>query len=126
MAIINAHSDGQLDFDALIASIRCLYPNTTVTVTDYWAERIASLTATARAEGWPVPNPSLTCSVLLSEENGLERQITIPMREGLAFTGRVNRHGGLFMAMQFSPSDVVPLVELLVAAGLRVEVVGAR
>ena len=67
MAFITAQADGRLDFDALIASIGRLHPGTAVTVPDYYAARLASATATARAEGWPVPNPSLTCLAKSSE-----------------------------------------------------------
>ena len=125
MAFITAQADGRLDFDALIASIGRFHPGTAVTVPDYYAARLASATATARAEGWPVPNPSLTCLAKLSEEHGVQRKITIPIRDGLTLTGRVDRLGVLFTAERFSRAEVAPLVELLAAAGLSVEIGGA-
>ena len=125
MAFITAQADGQLDFDFLIASIGRLYSGTAITALDYYAARIASAMATAQAEGWPIPNPALDCLARVSEEHGVQRQIAVPIREGLALTGRVDRLGCLFTAERFSRADVGPLVELLVAAGLRIEVGGA-
>ena len=125
MASIIGRGGGGLDFDALIAAIGRLHPGTAVTVPDYWANRIASATATALAEGWPVPNPSLTCSALLAEEQGLQRQVAVPVRDGLTLTGRVGRDGLTLTAGWFTAAEVGPLVALLAAAGLSVEVGGA-
>jgi hypothetical protein len=122
VAFIAAHANGQLDFDTLIASIRLLYSVTAVTVADYYAARIARQTEIASARGLPVPNPALECTIRVAAEQGLQREIAVPIREGLTLRGRVDRHGCLFTAERFSRSEVEPLVELLAAAGLGVEV----
>jgi hypothetical protein len=122
VAFIGADADGRLDFDALITAIGQLYPGTQVTVPDYYAARIAREAEAARARGRPGPNPALECTVRVAEEHGLQRQINVPVREGLSLTGRVDRFGCLFTAERFSRAEVGPLVELLVRAGLSVKV----
>ena len=126
MAFITAGADGRLNFDALIAAIARRYPGTAVSESDYYAARIAHEAAAARARGQPSSNPALDCTVRVAAEHGLQRQITVPIRDGLALTGRVDRLGCLFTAKQFAAADVGPLVELLTAAGLTVEVGGAE
>lgn len=126
MAFITASTDRGLDFDALIVAIGHGYPGTAVTEPDYFAARIAREKAAARARGWRSPNPSLDCTVRVAAEHGLQRQITVPVRDGLVLTGRVDRLGCLFTAERFAATDVAPLVELLTATGLAVEVGGAE
>src|SRR4051794_30216605 len=101
------------------------YPGTAVTEPNYYAARIAREAAAARARGRTGPNPALDCTIRVAAEHGLQRQITVPVRDGLALTGRVDRLGCLFTAYHFLAADVGRLIEVLAAAGLNVEVGGA-
>lgn len=118
---IVAHANGNLDFDALIASICQLYPGSEITEVDYYAARIARQIEIAEKRGMPIPNPPLDCMSRVSEEHGLQRQIAVPIHEGLCLTGRIDRFGCLFNGPEFTRAEVQPLLDLLAAAGLAVQ-----
>lgn len=126
MAFLLAQFDGNLDFDALIESIRGVFPETSVIKPDYYADLLARQKAFAREQGWKETIAPIECTERVAAEMGLQRQIRVPIRPGLSLTGRIDRYGCFFTADWFLEQDVAPLAELLTAAGLEVEVVAAK
>jgi hypothetical protein len=121
---ILGHADGALDFDALIASIRDLYPGTEVTQPDYYTARIAHETEIAREVGMPVPNVVIECTSRVSKEHGLQREFSVPIRDGASMIGRADRLGCVLSGEGISQRDVMVLDSLFRRAGMIVELVG--
>jgi hypothetical protein len=126
MTYVSARADGNLDFDALIELIRQRYADTVVTDADYYASRIARQTKNSKALGMQIPNAPLDCTIRISKEHGVQRQIQIPIREGLRLYGRLDRLGCLFgintdATEAPTKGDIQPLVEILKDARLRIE-----
>jgi hypothetical protein len=118
---ILGHADGALDFDALIAAIRDLYPGTEVTQPDYYTARIARETEIAREVGMPVPNVVIECTTRISKEHGLQREFSVPIRDGTSMTGRADRLGCVLSGERISQHDVKVLDGLFRRAGMIVE-----
>jgi len=125
MAYIMGHADGQLDFDKLIEVICQRYPEARVTDPDYYATRIARQIETSKSLGMPIPNAPLECTMRVSAEHGVQRDLLLPIRPGLSVRGRLDRHGCLFTTIQPAESETLedfgPLIGLLNDAQLRVE-----
>lgn len=126
MTYVSARADGKLDFDAVIELVRQRYPDTVVTDADYYASRIARQTEISKARGTQIPNAPLDCTIRVSKEHGVQRQIQIPIRQGLKLYGQLDRLGCLFGISNDAieaptKGDVEPLVEVLTDAGLQIE-----
>jgi len=129
MAYIQAHADGQLEFDKLIESICQSCPGAKVTDRDYYATRIARQIQISKQIGLPIPNAPLECTERVAKEHGLQREIRIPIRAGLWLIGRLDRLGCLFSTERNATEtptlkDVQPLMGVLTQFGLQVETGG--
>jgi hypothetical protein len=78
MGYIQGSSIGPLDFDALIKSIRELFPGTKVTAQDYYADRLARTTEICKRIGMAIPNAPLDCLERVAEEHGIQRELKFP------------------------------------------------
>ena len=123
--IITAHSEGNLDFDRLISSICARYPGAAVSDPDYYATRLAREIVISRRFALGIPNPVLECTKRVAEKHGIQREILIPIREGVKLTGRLDQLGCLFTTQKDSEcprsEEVKPLLDILTQLGLRVE-----
>lgn len=127
MVIIGARADGDVDFDSLIESISQRYPGTRVTDPDYYATRIARQIEICKEQGKAIPNEPLECTIRVSHEHGVQREIDVPIIPGFHLYERLDRLGCLFVPVKDasgSPArdNFTPLIETLTGAGLRADV----
>ncbi len=93
MYYIGGKAKPDFDFDALVAELRVVFPDSTTISDDYYADRLARSLELARENGWRLDSAPIECLKRVGAEHGLQRHITVVITDSLTFDSRIDKLG---------------------------------
>lgn len=111
---IGGKAKSGFDFDALVAELRAVFPDSSTISDDYYAARLARSLEIAGENGMPPDSAPIECLKRVAAEHGLQRHVTIVVVESLIFDSRIDKSGVFMITCDTcTESDAEPLLAVL-------------
>lgn len=124
MPFVIGRTEGNLDFDSLIAWLLCAFPESRMILDDYYRDRIEREKAIAKRPGMAEDCAPIRCTERVALENGTQRHLAIRISQDITLDARTDRFG--ILAVGGDDTDecrdaVQGLIEILRARNLKIE-----